>query len=144
MGTLSGSDRLLIGLFGAVTVFAGAMLFFLDRLPPGVRVVGGVGLGVVGLAALLLSARAETSNPEDVPTQLSTKTLLAIERAYLFPLLLAAGVAFGLVVRDGDLWIAVRVPLLILTGSMVAGLALLALKPNPLPERHHRGELPPG
>ena len=138
VGTLSGSDRLLIGLFGAVTVFAAAMLFFLPRLPDGIRIPGGLILGVVGLAALLLSAHAETSNPNDVPKQLSTKTLLAIEKAYLVPLLVASGLAFGLLIRDGDLWIAVKVPLLIVTGGIVAGLALLALKSDPLPERKHR------
>lgn len=143
MGTLSGSDRLLIGLFGAVTVFGGAILLFFDGLPTAIRLVGGLAIVSVGAAALLLSAKAETSHPDDEPKQLSTKTLLAIEKAYLVPLLLSSGVAFGLVARDGDLWMPVKVPLLVLTGSMVAGLAVLALKSEPLPERRHK-TTPPG
>jgi hypothetical protein len=136
---LSGSDRFLLGVFGALTSFAGMLVILLERLPETVRAAGGITLVAAGAVTLYTAARAVTV-PYDGPVRVSPRTLLVLERLYLVPLLLAAVVATALTVIDADLWLPVRVPLVLLTGGLVVGLGFLVFKPDPLPERFHTGE----
>ena len=112
MQILNPGERLLLGVFGFLSIVVGTVVLRLS-LAPGVRAVAGLPLIATGAAILWTALQVARDHHRVEPHR-----LLNIERAYLFPVVVAS--ATGLVVLVfSEIMLVLRVVLLASTGGLL-------------------------